>query len=224
MTLKTFREFRSSLQQLPAFKSIHPKDRQGFLSDAYKLAKDKCEKEQWMETTARELARSSRASSTQELRSAQHVWNALVEINKAKQAAPTDQPTLIHCPQIDEAYESLRTTYDDLGFLIGMDIAAIHPHHRTAFEKRFRTTYPQKFCSVVEEKFTDIPARRSRFDYLLVAGLNSRLDKCATSDRPLRPIDRYRIISQVFLAALQQTYDVGTIKTALRRTSAQQSM
>jgi hypothetical protein len=40
MGLKPFKKFCSSVQQLPAFKSIHQRDRRRFLIDAYKLAKD----------------------------------------------------------------------------------------------------------------------------------------------------------------------------------------
>jgi len=222
MILKTFEEFRSSVQQLPALQAIHQKDRRQFLIDAYKLAKEKYEKEIWMES-AGQAAKSSRPSTIKLLRVGKHIWNALVDIEKAKKAAPTSPPKLMRHLQVVEASELLRGAYDDLGFLIAMDIAAVHPHHRTGFEKQHRAIYPHGFLSKIEGKFSDMPARSSRFDYLLVAALSSRLDECATSTgSPLRPILRYKIICRVFLDALNQTYPVGTVKTALLRTSDQQ--
>jgi hypothetical protein len=223
MELKTFRQFRSAVQLAPAFASIHPKDRRRFLIDAYNLAKEKYEKENWMET-AHEAAKSSRASSTGKLfRVAKHIRNALAEIEKAKKAIPTGSPKLLKYLQVQESSDLLRAAYDDLGFLVGMDIAAIHPHHRTNFEKQHLDIYSDGFLSSVEKRFSDMPGRQSRFDYLLVAALSSRLDKCATSTgRPLRPIDRRKIISCIFLAALGQYYVEGTVKTALLRTSGQQ--
>lgn len=220
MELKSFAKFRSSVQQLPAFQTIHPKDRRGFLSDAYKLAKAKYEKEQWMETAGQE-AKSWRASVIRtHFRVSHHIFNALQDIEKAKKAAAPTDPKLMQGLDFLRAYDLLRAGLDDLGFFIGMEIAGIHPHHRTNFEKRFRADYPHKFLSKVEEKYWEIPARRSRFDYLLARDVSSRLDTCRTSSgKPLRPVDRYRIISCVFLAALGQTYVERTVETALLRTS-----
>jgi hypothetical protein len=219
MEFKSFAKFRSSVQQLPAFQSIHPKDRRGFLTDAYKLAKAKYQKEQWMET-AGQHAKSVRASAIRtHYRVAHHIFNALKDIEKAKKAAAPTDPKLMRQLQFLEAYDILRAGFDDLGFGIGMLIASIHPHHRTDLEKRFRAAYPHKFLSKVEERYWEIPARRSRFDYLLAREVSSRLDTCRTSSgRPIRPVDRYRIISRVFLAALGQTYIEKTVETALLRT------
>jgi predicted HAD superfamily Cof-like phosphohydrolase len=219
MELKTIKEFRCSVQQLPAVESIHPKDRSQFLTDAYKLAKTKYQNELLMETMSK-AAKASRSSTIKFLRVAKHIMNALKQIEEAKKATPANWPKLMLHLQVLEAADLLRTAYDDLGFLIGMDIAAVHPHHRTGWEKQHRAIYENKFLSSVERRYWDMPARRNRFDYLLVAALSSRLDKCRTStDRPLRPIERYRIITRVFLAALKQTYPEKTVESALGRTS-----
>ena len=223
MELKTFKEFRSSFQQLRAFESIHVKDRRQFLRDAYKLAETKYQNEKLMETAGK-AAKESRSNTIKFLRVAKHIMNALRDIEKAKKATPVEWPKLMLHLQVLEAAALLRLAYDDLGVLIGMDIIAVHPHHRTAWEKQHLTIYENKFLSLVEKRYSDMPARRNRFDYLLVAALNSRLDKCGTSTgRPLRPIERYRIITRVFLAALAQTYPEKTVESALGRTSESQS-
>jgi hypothetical protein len=165
-----------------------------------------------------------RASSTRKLlRVAKHIRNALKEIERAKKSAPTNDSKLMRQLQVLEAYDLLRVAYGDLGFLIGMTIASIHSDHRTNFEKLFRAAYPNKFLNGVEEKFSAMPVRRSQLDYSLAAALNSLLDTCRTSlGTAMRPVVRHRIISCVFLAALKEKYDEGTVRTAISRTSESQ--
>jgi hypothetical protein len=218
MELKTFEEFRSSLQQLPAFESIHQKERIRFLHDAYELAKARYEKETWMDTAGK-ATKAARASSTSKLlRVAKHLKNAIEDIEKAKAAAPTASPELMLHLQVLEADGLLRSAYDDLEFLITMNIAAVHSYHRTDFEKFYRAANPHGFFNKVEKRFSEVPARQSRLNYLLVAALSSRLDECKTSTGlPIRASLRLKIISKVFCAALAAHYPVGTVKTALRR-------
>src|ERR1700683_578612 len=135
MELKTFKEFRSSFQQLRAFESIHVKDRRQFLRDAYKLAETKYQNEKLMETAGK-AAKESRSNTIKVLRVAKHIMNALRDIEKAKKATPVEWPKLMLHLQVLEAAALLRLAYDDLGVLIGMDIIAVHPHHRTAWEKQ----------------------------------------------------------------------------------------
>jgi hypothetical protein len=223
MELKTFKEFRSVVQQLPAFESIHVKDRSQFLRDAYKLAEKKYQNELLMETMSK-AAKASRPATIKFLRVAKHIMNALKDIEKAKKATPANWPKLMLHLQVLEAADLLRNAYDDLGYLIGMDIAAVHPHHRTGWEKQHVAIYDSKVFGWIEQQHRDMPTRRNRFDYFLVVALSSRLEKCRTSTgRLLRPIERYKIISAVFSAALTQIYSEKTVESALRRTSESQS-
>ena len=222
MELKTIGEFRSSMQQLPALQAIHQKDQQRFLIDAYKLAKQKYKYQQWMEGTGK-VAKSIRASSTGKLyRCAKHIWNALADIEKAKKAVSASSPKLMRNLQVIEAADLLRGAYDDLGFLIAMDIAAIAPRHRSDMEKEHRAIYPHKLLSRFEEKFSGMPQGQAeaRLNYLLAAALSSCLVRCRPSTgKSIRPIQRHRIISGVFTSALGQIYPKATVKTALYRTS-----
>jgi hypothetical protein len=215
--LRTFDEFRSSAELLKALETIPPTKRQRFLTDAYKLAKSKHERELWLERADND-ANSARTSAMRKLRGAKHIWNALNDIEKAKKAAQPDSPTLMRHLQVLEAYDLLRGAYDDLGFLIGMDIASIHPDFRTNFEKLFRATFPHTVLDGFEKKFSGMPVRQARIDYLFAASINSLLENLTTTKGgPIRPVVRHRIISKIFQAAFGELYPEGTVKTAILR-------
>lgn len=219
MPLKQFNEFWSSMNKIPEFRFIRQKAQQRFLVDAYKLAKEKHETQLWIEANKGSASR-WRTSITNLLYASAHLRNALSEIENAKKRAASARPTgLMRDLQVLEAQHLIRAAHDDIGFLIGMDIAGIHPKHRTDFERRFRKRYPN-FVRMFEEKYSRMPGRLARLDYQLVADLNLRLNKCRTSrGKQLRPVDRHRIISRVFAAAFGEKYPKATVKTAIFRTS-----
>jgi hypothetical protein len=220
MKLSSFDKFCSSAELQAAIRHIRAKDRGAFLRDAYKLARTKCEKEQLLESAGPDAKSVRQAKTAKLLRVAKHLRNALKDIQRAERAIPEDSPQLMQHLQVDEAFDLLEGAFDDIGFIVAMNIASVHPHHRTNLEKRHRAIYPNEFLNMVEDRFADIPVKIARLRYSLVAALNSRLDDCRTSTGgPIRPILRHRIISGVFLAAFDEIYSVGRVKTALLRTS-----
>jgi hypothetical protein len=219
MELSSFDKFCSSAELQAAIRHIRAKDRRAFLRDAYKLARTKSRKEQLLETAGQDAKSVRQAKTVKLLRVAKHLRNALKSIQTAERAVPEDSPQLMQHLQVHEAFDLLEGAFDDIGFIVAMNIASVHPHHRTGLEKNHRAIYPNEFLKLVEDRFADLPVKISRIEYALVAALNSRLDKCRTlTGGPIRPILRHKIISGVFLAAFEEIYPVGKVKTALYRT------
>jgi hypothetical protein len=217
MKLNSFDKFRSSARV--ALQPIRAKDRQEFLRDAYKLATARYKKEQLLETASTDAKSVRRSKTAKLLRVAKHLRNALKAIQRAEKAAPKDSPQLMEHLQVHEAFDLLEGAFDNIGFIAAMGIASVHPHHRTNLEKDHRAIYPNEFLKMVEERFAGTLVSIPRIEYSLVAALDSRLDNYRTSTGgPIRPILRHRIISGIFLAAFEEIYTVGRVKTALLRT------
>lgn len=188
-----------------------------FLADAYRFAKTRLRAEDRLRDW-QDIAKRLRKHDVELRHRADYIRKGLYWIEKAVRPPLSEEQSLMHDLDVEEAFHLLEEAHADIGFWLSWHSVSLKPQYRTPLQKAHRMIHSDHpFLMEIEANVERRMNRSVELDYTFVYSLHERLDRCVEA---IQETAKFEIISAVFKCAFNRTYTPENANRAYQRAQA----